>query len=230
MRYSITRRSLRICSAAALLLCAPGLFADLIQNNPFLPPVDGVYKLADTCVSVVCLGNISIGNFQVIETAIAGPDELTRSNAKLTANLFSNNLGNPGAFISPLVLSGQVNITYFDKTALAQSGTFNSQITFFDLTGAFTGPTGTHTIEAKLNPAKDSLGVTSVAHNGNGTWLVSSSFQISSEISIDGGTFVPGPGRDANLEPEPVYYAALGGVLSLLIAIRVIKPKRNNAT
>src|ERR1700712_1283020 len=146
MPYSITRNGLRICAAAAVLLCAPGLFADLIQNNPFLPPVEGSYTLADTCISVVCLKNISIGSFQVSETTIVGSDEITKSNAKLTANLYGNNGGNPGAFISPLVLSGPVYITYFDKSSLDELGTFNSQITFFDLTGSFTGPTGVHTI------------------------------------------------------------------------------------
>ncbi len=71
----MNRHWLRVGAAVASFVLAPGLFADVIQTNPFLPPAAGVYSLPDACISIVCLENVTIGGFQVTNTSIVGGNE-----------------------------------------------------------------------------------------------------------------------------------------------------------
>lgn len=68
--------------------------------------------------------------------------------------------------------------------------------------GSFNG----HTFEGKLNPAMASTGQTTIQELPGSEFRVSSFFDVFAELSIDGGPFVPGPVRRADLTgaiPEP---------------------------
>ena len=218
-----SRNFFRACVLIASVALIPLAFADLIEPVPLVPPANGVYALPDTCVSVVCLENIALSNFDVTRMEIVGGNELTVSNVSLTANAFQNVSGMPGTFISPLVLNGQVDITYFDKSTVNELGTFNTQVTSLDLTGVLNG----HTLNAILNPADTSTGQTTVTAitSQPPTIKVSSFFDVFAELSIDGGTFVPGPERVADLTttPEPAYYGTIGILLAAIVTLRVVK-------
>ena len=176
----------RFCLTSCFLLSVflPTAFADLIQPNPFLPPDGAQYDLADTCIPQVCLGNIAISNFVVTGNTISGGNENVETTATLSADVFQNNAGTPGPLIGLVALSGPVDFTYFDKDTFSESGTFDSQITDLDLTGSFNGLTGTHTLEAQLNPAQSTLGSTAIEPVGGGLYHVTSFFDIFTELSI----------------------------------------------
>jgi hypothetical protein len=216
------------------LVFTPFAFADVFEPSPFVPPADSIYYVPNTCVSVVCLENITISNFDVISNQTLGGNEVTDSTVSLTANAFQNVGGTPGVFISPITLTGQIGITYFDKTAGSETGTFSDQITSLDLTGSFTGLTGMHTVTATLNPAESSTGQTTITDvGGNPTeWRFNSYFDIFTELSIDGGPPIPGPERVANLgaTPEPAYFGAIGVLLAAMLLRRVVKPKSPKST
>jgi hypothetical protein len=222
------------CLLAASLIFAPALFADLVGTSPDVPPANGVYSLTDTCITVVCLENITIGHFVTTSSTITGGNELTESNVILSANVFQNVLGMPGAFISPIQLTGSADITFFSKSALAETGAFNAQLTSLDLSGSFTGLGGFHTAEAMLNPAIPSSGNTTISvltPIGSPTvklFSINSFFDVFAELSIDGGPFVPGPERTGTLSstPEPGYYAVVGGMLAMLFMGRIFRRKR----
>jgi hypothetical protein len=230
MQQSNSRSLVRACvlSASASLFFAPAVFADIIASSPMLPPANSVYTLPNTCISVVCLENMQLSNFNTTSSSISGGNELTVSTVDLTANLFANVSGSPGMFISPIELTGQVDITYFDKDTLSQQGTFNAQITSLDLSGSFTGMAGTHQINAMLNPADQSTGVTTIEPlpGPPPAWNVSSFFDVFAELSIDNGPFVPGPERTASLAPEPASYAPLGAGLAMIFLLGVGRAKR----
>lgn len=217
MPQSAVHNRARACLLAASLIFAATAFAGVVQPSPSVPPEFGFYAIPDTCVSVVCLENIMFGNFTGTTASIVGSDELTTSNAELTAAVFQNVGGNPGLFISPLLLSGPVSITYFGKTALDEVGTFNDQITSLDLTGTFNG----HTAEIILNPAQNTTGQTTITHLGGEppAFRIDSFFDVFTELSIDGGTFIPGPERTADLTtPEPASAAfAMVGLLTAAV-------------
>jgi len=154
-----------------------------------------------------------------------GGNEVTDSTVTLTANAYQNVGGTPGAFISPVTLNGQIDITYFDRTAFSETGTFSDQITSLDLTGSLNG----HTIQAVLNPGKSSTGQTTVTNVGGNPmeWRFGSYFDIFTELSVDGGPFVPGPERVADLgvTPEPTYYGAIGVLLAAMLVRRAVRRK-----
>ena len=168
MPQSTDRNRLRILLMSASLVLAPAMFAGVIETSPAVPPTDGSYSLADTCVSVICLENITITNFNVTSSHIVSGNEQVVSRVDLTAKAFQNVSGVPGAFISPITLSGEIDITYLAKDTLSALGTFASEITGFDLSGSFVGwLTGPHQIEAMLNPLEKSLGQTTIDQIGS---------------------------------------------------------------
>jgi hypothetical protein len=220
----------RLLGAFLFTLSAPAAFPSIVESSPFLPPANGVYYVPNACISVVCLENTQIKNFVVTSSLIQGGNEVTVSNVDLTASLYQNISGSPGAFISPLVLTGQVDITYFSKPGLTGTGTFNDQITSLDLSGSFTGLSGTHTIVAMLNPHFASTGQTTVQEipGKPTTWRITSFFDVFAELSVDGGTPVPGPERmgDLGAAPEPSYYIPIGVGLLAIVVRRVTAAKR----
>jgi hypothetical protein len=215
------------------LVFTPLAFADVFESSPLVPPADSIYSVPNTCVSVVCLENITISNFDVTSNQISGGNEVTESTVSLGANAFRNVGGTPGAFIGPLTLTGQIDITYFDKTEFSETGTFSDQITSLDLTGSFNGLTGTHNVTAMLNPGESSTGQTTITNIGGNPnmWRFGSYFDIYTEISVDGGSFVPGPERVAQLgvTPEPAYFGIIGVLLAAIMVRRAVRTKSSSA-
>ena len=183
-----------------LFVTLPAAYASIIQTTATLPPTSGQYSISGTiCLPAACFQDITIGNFQILTSTISAGNQLTSSNASLTANGFTNSGGNPGAALGTLLLTGPIDITYFGRSALDALGTFNSQITFLNFTGSFAG----HTAAALLNPLNASVGVTSVSQLNENQFRIDSFFDVFAELSIDGGPFIPGPVRHADLVPEP---------------------------
>ena len=210
---------------AGLIAFSPALFADVFSQLPVLPPSNSIYFVPDTCVSVVCLTDISLSDFVSLGSKIQNGNELTRSDVTLSAEVFQNAGGQPGLPVSPVQLTGEADITYFNKGTLSGTGTFEDQLTLLNLTGSFVGPTGRHTIDAMLNPNMASTGATSIFLEtpqppvGKPTYQISSFFDVFAELQVDGGPIVPGPERMATLgTPEPSYYGVMGGLFVALVA------------
>jgi hypothetical protein len=222
MPQPVRRNRFRACLLTASLVFAPFAFADVFESSALVPPADSVYTVPATCIPQVCLENITIGNFTDIDSNIVGGNQLTTAKVSLMASVFQNvgGTGTPGVFISPIVLNGQMDITYSNKSTLTELGTFSDTITSLGLSGSFNGLTGTHTVAAILNPDEASTGQTTVAQIGvSPDFRISSFFDVFAELSIDHGPFVPGPERTAELTPEPAYY----GVIGILLAGTVIR-------
>jgi hypothetical protein len=187
----------------------PAAYASIIQSTSTLPPTTGGYAVAGPiCFPAACFDNILIGNFQLQTSLISSGNQLTSSTVNLNADGFANTGGVPGTPMGSVLLTGQIDITYFGRSSPTALGTFNAQITLLSLTGMFSG----HTIAAMLNPANTSVGVTSI-NETQGGFVIDSFFDVFAQLSIDGGPFVPGPVRHADLVPEP------GTLAPALIAI-----------
>lgn len=212
----------------ALLLFAPLVFGDtILEPDATLPPADAVYTTADTCISTICLGGITISDFSIDSSSIVGSNQITDTTAVLDANVFANNAGSPGALVGSVALTGPVDFEFFGRTDLNETGTFSGQITSVDFTGTFNG----HTAEIILNPADSSTGTTTVEVVGETTespidhvtfgagedFQINSFFDVFTELSIDSGAFVPGPERTLTLSsaPEPGTMALLGAAALL---------------
>ncbi len=226
-----TRGYFRACllTASIFLSVPPALHASVLGPNSALPPVDSVFFFSPTCISTVCLSNIQLSGFRTFSTSIVSGDEVTMSYVDLTASLFQNAGGVEGPFISPLRLTGQIDITYFAKPSRFGAGTFSSEITSLDLSGSVIGLTGPHTIDAMLNPAQMSTGeiTATLISTAPEEWQLSGFFNVFAELSIDSGPFVPGPERFTGLgTPEPASYLLIGIGLAFLVTRRIIGARR----
>jgi hypothetical protein len=114
----------------------------------------------------------------------------------------------------------QVKTKVFDR-AIRSLGTFNTEMLMLDV---FDG--GVPLL--RESPTLTSPGVTDVADNGNGTFTISSFFDIFLELSPDGGqTWIPADGPThvtlATI-PEP---ATVALTMSGLLALGVLRRRRN---
>jgi hypothetical protein len=207
------RLSVLIAFSAGAMLARAGV----IEPTPLLPPPNGFYNFPVICIPAACAVGTSIHNF-VITMDTFGANEDVETDAILTTTLWTNVGGFPGSKIGPLTATGSADFTFFGRTGPDDvNDTFPSQITDFDFTGTF----GIHTFEMMQNPnpGHESLGSTTISDLGRGNgFLVSSFFDVFSELKIDSGPFVPGPPHHTTLgTPEPASAAlAILGLAALV--------------
>jgi hypothetical protein len=222
---------IRALLAIACLALSGHALADVVETVPVVPPADGAYTIANTCIAPLCLENITLGSFVTFSSMISGGNQLTKSDVTLTANAYTDNMGSPGMFVTPVEMTGEADITFFDKNSLSELGTFNTELTSLTLGGTFNlGALGTHDVDAMLNPMQSSDGQTTITQIGPHLYNISSFFDVYAELSIDGGPYVPGPERMANLTPEPSFYWIIGGVTGVMIALRTARRRRSFRT
>lgn len=205
------------CAVIALSMAAMVARADSVQPTPSLPPTEGVYVIGPTCITQVCLSNITIGDFQGTTTTFLNGNQAVDTGAVFSADIYQNNGGSHGAFLGSLSTLGSLDLIYFGRVFDSELGTFNAQITNFDFLGMFNG----HTFELQQNPNQMSTGQTTI-ETDLGAYRVISFFDVYAEVSIDGGSFVAGPVQQANLVqpvPEP---SALILLLTTLPAVAFV--------
>lgn len=186
--------------------------ADIVEPTGQLPPSAGGYVLPTLCVNIVCLENATISNFDITSLSRSGSNELVDTTALFTALVFANVSGTPGAFLGTLSTTGTADFTFFGRTGTEELGTFNAQIDSFNFGGTF----NTNTFDVMQNPVMASTGMTTISQLPSGLYDVSSYFDIYGELSINGGSPVPGPERTATLgTPEPSSWALLVTVCGL---------------
>lgn len=204
--------------------CSFAVNAFVIQTSATLPPTDGFYSLGTQCIPAFCITGITFGDFVPISSQIIGGNQVTQNTAKLRGTVYTN-VGNlPGVLLGPVVLTGPIDITYYGRPTLEFLDTFISEIVYMNLMGTF----NSHTIEARLNPNKKSLGETSIT-GIEGEFFIDSFFDVFAELSIDGGPFIPGPVRQAVLQgvPEPgASGLVLVGLAGLALRARVSSRRR----
>ncbi len=216
-----TNIQLAACALIALTVGAMVAHADSIEPTPTLPPTVGVYTLGPACIPQVCLTNITVGDFQGTTSTFDPTGQAVDTGAVFGADIYQNNGGSPGALLGSVSTLGTLGLFYSGRESDSELGTFDAQITELVFVGAFNG----HTFEIQQNPSQTSTGVTTIAENLPG-YRVSSFFDVYAEVSIDGGSFVPGPVRQADLTspvPEP---STLILLLTTLLAVAFAARKR----
>jgi len=197
--------------------------ADIIQNTVELPPALGAYDFgAGVCVALVnrCTENPIVFGFNVTQRQEVSGNEVVDTTATYSADIFTNNSGVPGVFLGHLIMAGTAQFTYTGRNpAIQPLGPWPTELTAFD----FQGTLGGNTLEVKKDPLKASTGITDISFNSAGppiTYKVSSSLEIFSLFSFNGGPFMEAPPRTASLIPSPqvVPEPASGALAGLLLA------------
>jgi hypothetical protein len=146
-----------------------------------------------------------------------GPNELENFNSSLFG--FVTIGGGP---LMSFELDGPVQVEAFGKTGNL-TGTFNTQILSMNMTGTVGG----HTVTIRQDPTTPSTGQTTIAcstppcTSSTGVFQITSFFDVFTDISIDGGAFIPQstpPTHVVAVTPEPGTLMLMG--LGLIIAVR----------
>jgi hypothetical protein len=215
-----TRRSFLVAASLLAVVAAalPAAHASIIQSTPSMPPA-GAYTAPTICVALgpgVCVVNPALYGFNGTDRTVDMTGESIDSSIFFSADIYSDTGGHPGTFLGLLNMSGPIGIFYSGRTSDSELGMFPSSLTELDLTGMFNG----HSIEVILNPMMTSSGPTMISSFGS-DFLVSSFFDVFAEISIDHGSFMPGPPRTFTLTPEPGSISLLAlGVLGVAGELR----------
>ena len=107
---------------------------------------------------------------------------------------------------------------------LRDTGVFDTEMLQLDLQGTVNVPgLGTHTFMIRESPTLPSRGKTTISGPAGGPYHIDSFFDVFTEISIDGGPYIPSTGSNRmELVPEPssIVMASLGALGLLGYAIR----------
>lgn len=202
-----------------ILLANCTVRAGVVLPSPDLPPVSpGVGYLGEPIEYLQ--GILVVDSFLTQFTSVVRADdglgnEVETFDAELTADFYDLNLS-----IGPLpiLLTGPVTVRTDSKVGNV-TGTFATEMVSLSLMG-FTP--GGILVDVRESPASASMsmGQTTITDLGGGLYDIDSFFDVFTELSIDGGPFLPtvsGLPTRITLVPEPATIALLGlGVLGLL--------------
>ncbi len=208
-------RGLLLCLAVALGGLAVPAHGQMVTNSPNLPPPAGTYispalahQLYDAGFLTMEVFNINHRDFSLSTPPppIVGGTVIDSFNSGLSGLLSINN-GPPNAFFAAAAVQVLVQ-----KVAgpPGLTGVFQTEMLQLDITGL---PAGAMIRES---PTLASSGQTTIQDIGNSRFMITSFFDIFTELSLDGGqSWIPssGSGR-VNLAaagaPEPSSLALLG--------------------
>ena len=169
--------------AFLLILSGPAIRASVVEPTAGLPPSQGFYAAAGPVnYPGVSLSQVTLGEFSdIVPTFSAGNESVSFDS--VLAGLVSLGGGTPAAF----TLTGPVDSEVFGRTSDSELGTFNVRMTSMDVTGSVGGHS-VEVVEVMLDPSDTTTGQTTIAATAGG-FLVSSFFDVFTEISLDGGPF-----------------------------------------
>lgn len=195
--------------------------AQVVFSDPELPPesdppdCESIISLyAGQGVQIVYPGPITLSEpqhqcFQNVYRQAVGPDELETFDSVLDGS-FDLGLGPvPGTLIGP------ATTRTFNKVGNT-TGTFDAEIVSLSLSGTVGGSN----IQIRESPALESLGQTTITDLGGGLYEIDSFFDVFTELSVDGGPWMPQTSAAARLilipiEAVPVEPASWGVIKSL---------------
>ncbi len=214
---------LSACLAALFIINCPHAEAVVVCSGPDLPPGCGVYRtpadvhaeFADPDPAIVSTILMDTDHHRFLNVVIipVGPDELEQFDSSLDGTV-QVTLVNPASTIElPFHLEGPVQVISQGRVG-NQTGTFDTEIVAMNLTGNVGG----FNIELRESPTQQSNGLTKVTDIGGGLFEIDSFFDIFTEVSINGGAFVPATGPvHVDLVPEPsAAVLSLLGIMALL--------------
>jgi hypothetical protein len=219
---------LRLCrpASAALAGCIvlglggiTSASAGIITASPSLPLLDvpyassidaGCFSGAGVCVSA---GTLTLTS-EVSSTFDGTGQEIVVevTYAAVLTNLF-------GVAIGPVDLTGTMNESVVGRTTNSDTGIWDTEETALSVIGTALGDT----LSMTQDPDNGSTGSTSIASNGDGTYLVTSFFDMFVDLSLGTGppqTTAQGPIFFDVSVPEPSSLALLAVALMALAFVR----------
>lgn len=133
-----------------------------------------------------------------------GPCEHHHFESELQAMVSPTGIGGP---YFPIALQGPVDTNAYGRTAPGQTGDFSVEMIDMLLTGTFMGMN----VQIRESPTLPSMGQTSIQPAGGGMYVIDSFFDVFTELSINGGPWIPSDGSThVDLVPEPASIVLVG--------------------
>lgn len=209
--------------------CSPA-FADIVTNDPTLPPTDGVY-LHPGNVHVLFSGptlDLILERPEHKAILVELRDRLPQPGPVGEREVFFSTLdggaqacppgtgpGGCGPSI-PFTLNGPVETHVFGKDPTDTTGSWSTEMVSMSLSGNIGG----NPVMIRESPTQPSTGQVSVIDIGGGQFRIDSFFDVWTELSLDGGsTWIPSASstRMVLVVPEPASFALVAlGVIGLL--------------
>ncbi len=208
-------------SLAALFTFAAAAGAQVTTANPNLPPDTGAYMSPQQVHADYSGAGLAIVMSEVSHQPFANSakyqDDTTTGTETETFDSQATGLVSINSSPNvPFTLSGPVSVDCFGKVGNV-TGTFNTQMLSMDLTGTVLG----NSVEIMLDPANPTVGQTSIVADGPGMYTITSFFDVFTELSLNGGPFIPQNNGPTLVQlqplPEPTSMVLLSvGGLALL--------------
>lgn len=168
----------------------------------------------------IVISQVDHTGFNSIQLVTSGANEIENFNSELFGVATINGVS------LPFELTGPVSVEAFGKAGVV-TGTFTTQMLSMDMTGTVGG----HSVEIMLEPTVASTGQTSITALPGGMFEIRSFFDIFTEISLDGGPFMPqtdGPTLvTLQTVPEPSIWVML--VAAGLLVPAYVRGRRRRA-
>ena len=220
MRSSpVGRGAVALTALSALVLCCGQAGAAVTVPDPGLPPVLGEW-VSSPGADPIDYGGLTQGvdvhlkDFRNIVRTYPGGNEELVFDATLTCDLISLG-GAPLGTPLPVELNGPMTVRVFGKSSGQTIGSWGAEIAAADMAGMASG----FSLALRESPSMPSAGQMSITDLGGGAWQIDSFFDVFTELSVDGGQWMPdvnAPHR-MDLVPEPATLAllALGGLAAV---------------
>jgi len=213
--------------AATIITSSPGL----ITSSPGLPPtpsppggyvtaaeVHAVYDPLGLTISQV--DHTGFNSIQLIQGA-TGPGGTGEQENFLSVLYGLASLAGPSDPNVAFELTGPVSVIAYGRTSDTETGPFSTQMLSMDMTGTVGG----NSVVLMLDPARPTMGQTTITSLGGGMFNISSFFDVFTEISLDGGvTFTPQTGGPTVVtlqtvpEPSSLVLCATASIIGLAYA------------
>lgn len=173
---------------AALLAVASTALAQDTSTNPAVFPSNGKYVAS---APIVYANGVTLNNATMADLHYPGVTSLPQNvgdklDAKSFFDVFVDITVPP---VGPASGIGNTDTIVQRSSGTGDDGTFTTQMTQLDMSGLSGGAM------IRLDPNAPSTGQTTITDNGNGTFQITSFFDIFTDISLDGGnTWAPSTG------------------------------------
>lgn len=217
----------------------------VFETSASLPPLMGVYSTGSpgACFSVpgpgtVCMEGDGSVRPNSVRSAISAGNQFTFFDLPFNASITDGT----SHVLGSISLDGRVQVEVFNRTSDTDLGTFSTQMLNLDLSGTIQspGPLGGQPLMLRLqsedpNGGPPTTGQTTVTTSNPG-FMVSSFFDVFTEISLDGGgTWIPQSnapttvGLQATPEPASFVLVAAGCLAAALWRRRAARAVRKLA-
>jgi len=172
---------LGLTSLLPLFMATAAAEADFVSSTPTLPVLGVPYTSTTGVGCFPAAGVCALPGTLTFNTIKLMPHSTTPAKMLLSGDVNFNALAGATATISNGALTGTVEQEVLGRTFDTETGTWTTELVSLSLSGPVLG----HTLTLDLDPSQTSSGTTSIVPLSDGTFRISSFFDVFVELTLD---------------------------------------------